>query len=129
MDRIIHYSLSPVSVSVSAFPDFDIECVKCFVFTSPQVPASASSQAVSLSLSAINGVLICVLQPTLDTSLELTAALHDLDTIFEEYPLSYCLIISYPGRGIPLIIRPKIVSMLSIFNSLLSMNLSNVICN
>ena len=118
MDRIIHYSLSPVSVSVSAFPDFDIERVKCFVFTSPQVPAT-SSQAVSLS-QAINGVLICVLQPTLDTSLELTAALHDLDTIFEEYPLSYCLIISYPGRGIPLIIRPKIVSMLSIFNSLLS---------
>ena len=119
MDRIIHYSLSPVSVSVSAFPDFDIERVKCFVFTSRQVPAT-SSQAVSLSLSAINGVLICVLQPTLDTSLELTAALHDLDTIFEEYPLSYCLIISYPGRGIPLIIPPKIVSMLSIFNSLLS---------
>ena len=75
MDRIIHYSLSPVSVSVSAFPDFDIERVKCFVFTSPQVPAT-SSQAVSLS-QAINGVLICVLQPTLDTSLELTAALHD----------------------------------------------------
>ena len=50
MDRIIQYSLPSVSVSVSAFPDFDIECVKCFVFTSRQVPASASSQAVSLSL-------------------------------------------------------------------------------
>ena len=34
-------------------------------------------QPGSVSLSAINGVLICVLQPTLDTSLELTAALHD----------------------------------------------------
>ena len=76
MDRIIQYSLPSVSVSVSAFPDFDIECVKCFVFTSRQVPASASSQAVSLS-QAINGVLICVLQPTLDTSLEVTAAMHD----------------------------------------------------
>ena len=45
--------LSPDSVSVSAFPDFDIERVKCFVFTSRQVPASASSQAVSLSLSLL----------------------------------------------------------------------------